>query len=216
MANIFIVDDHNIPRVGLAALLEQDKDFTVCGQAGTNKEALALIRKTKPDLLITDISLEGESGLELIKDVLEFLPTLPVLVLTMYDESDYGDRAFRAGAKGYVPKNAGFAVLREAIQQLLQGERYLTPKMQDLILGRFFKKDEPKNDPIARLTNRELEVLRLLGQGMKTSDIALALGVSSKTVESHRENIKSKLSLKSSYELIPFAVRWRDQQEGRL
>ena len=216
-AAIFLVDDHDIPRAGLAALLDKEEDLSVCGQAGNSKDALSLIRRTKPDLVITDISLVGESGLELIQSVLNFLPNLPILVLTMYDETDYGERAFRVGAKGYLTKCAAYSTLLEAIHELLRGQRYLTPTMQDLILGRFFKEDdEPDSMPIDRLTNRELEVLRLLGQGVKTSNIALALCISTKTVESHRENIKAKLSLKTSYELIQFAVRWRDRQEGRV
>lgn len=211
---IYLVDDHAVPRSGFAVVLAKEPDIIICGQASNANDALKEIPELKPDLIITDIAMPGTSGLDLIKAVLDILPDMPILVFTMYDEGIYGERALRAGARGYLMKNTPLDKLLQAIRDLVHGRRFLSSSMQDIILNRFLNHNNPDPQKFAvdLLSNRELEVLRLIGLGKKSSDIASELGVSVKTIDSHRENIKSKLNLKNSYELIQYAIRWTDQQ----
>ena len=176
VARIFLVDNHEIPREGLAALLSKEKEFSICGQTGDGRQALEFIRAANPDLLITSISLAGQSGLELIETLQNFLPDLPILVLTSYQEQDYGDRVFSAGAKGFVNKRKPIEVLFQAITLVLSGKRYISPEMQELVLNRFFDENGTATGaPVDRLTNREIEILpncRLPGNQHQNGAIA--------------------------------------------
>ena len=208
-AKILIVDDHEIVRQGMALLLSCESDLEICGEAANAEQALALLHAELPDLIIIDISLPGVSGLDLVKQVKARYPQLPVLVMSMHDESLYLERAFHAGARGYVMKEEGTEKVLLAVRKLLAGDLYVSDKMQNVLLGRALGGTSAQPGP---LTEREFEVLRLIGLGLGTSKIAAELRRSVKTIESHRANIKSKLGLKSSAELVRYATRWVDNQ----
>jgi len=205
---IFIVDDHPIVREGLAQLINQEEDLIVTGSAADAKEALQGIAKTKPDLAIVDISLEGTSGIELTKNILAKHPKIFVLIISMYDESLHLERALRAGAKGYLTKQEATDHVVTAIRKVLGGDIYMSDKWRDKLAGKFVSGGTAKDSSPGMLTDRELEVLQLIGQGYSTQKIADELHVSGKTVESHYANIKDKLDLKNSHELIQYAVKW--------
>ena len=205
-----ILDDHPIMRQGLAQLLAQEPDLQVCGEAHDAREALERIAKSPPDLLLADISLPDRNGLELIKDLQLQHPDLKVLVLSMHDESLYADRVLRAGGRGYIMKQEGGRKLVQAIHKVLDGQIYVSDKIAEKILEIFAgrRKQQASSYPIESLTDRELEVFQLIGQGLSTHAIATRLNVSVKTIEVHRVNIKSKLQLSSLPELVHQAVRW--------
>ncbi|MBL9167035.1 MAG: response regulator transcription factor [Verrucomicrobiales bacterium] len=206
---ILILDDHPIMRQGLAQLLAHEPDLQVCGEANEAREALANIPKTLPDLLLADLSLPDRSGLELIKDLQLQFPELKVLVLSMHDESLYAERVLRAGGRGYVMKQEGGRKLLEAIRKVLDGHIYVSEKIAGKILEIFAgRRQQAATSPVELLTDRELEVFQLIGQGLSTQAIASRLSVSVKTVEVHRVNIKSKLQLATLPELVHQAVRW--------
>lgn len=206
---ILILDDHPIMRQGLAQLLAHEPDLQVCGEANEAREALANIPKTLPDLLLADLSLPDRSGLELIKDLQLQFPDLKVLVLSMHDESLYAERVLRAGGRGYVMKQEGGRKLLEAIRKVLDGHIYVSEKIAGKILEIFAgRRQQAATSPVELLTDRELEVFQLIGQGLSTQAIASRLSVSVKTVEVHRVNIKSKLQLATLPELVHQAVRW--------
>jgi DNA-binding NarL/FixJ family response regulator len=206
---ILILDDHPIMRQGLAQLLAHEPDLQVCGEANEAREALANIPKTLPDLLLADLSLPDRSGLELIKDLQLQFPELKVLVLSMHDESLYAERVLRAGGRGYVMKQEGGRKLLEAIRKVLDGQIYVSEKIAGKILEIFAgRRQQAATSPVELLTDRELEVFQLIGQGLSTQAIASRLSVSVKTVEVHRVNIKSKLQLATLPELVHQAVRW--------
>lgn len=206
---IFIVDDHPILRQGLALLINHEADMVVVGEAGNAPEATKGIEKEKPDLAIVDISLEGASGLELTKTILAKQPRLLVLIISMYDESVYIERVLRAGAKGYVNKREVSDHIISAMRKVLGGEIYVSDKWKDKLMHQFSGRGRVTNPSLTEnLSDRELEVLQLTGQGHPTRQIAEELHVSVKTVESHFANIKNKLDLKNSHELIQFAVKW--------
>lgn len=208
-SRILILDDHPIMRQGLAQLLGQEPDLQVCAEANEAKEALDKIARTAPDLLLADLSLPGRSGLELIKDLQLQYPDLKVLVLSMHDESLYAERVLRAGGRGYVMKQEGGKKLLEAIRKVLDGQIYVSEKISSKILEIFAgRKQQAAASPVETLTDRELEVFQLIGQGLSTQGIATRLSVSAKTVEVHRVNIKSKLQLSSLPELVHNAVLW--------
>jgi len=208
-AKIFIVDDHPVLRQGLAQLINQEKDMSSAGEAGDASEAMRGIEKAKPDLAIVDISLKGTSGIELTKNLLAKQPKLLVLVISMYDESVYLERSLRAGAKGYLMKREATDHVITAIRTVLGGDIYVSDKWRDRLVNMYGKQgSEVSGTPAERLTDRELEVLQLAGQAYSTQDIAKELHVSAKTVESHYANIKTKLDLKNSHELIQYAVKW--------
>ena len=206
---ILIVDDHPMMREGLAQLINHESDLTVCGEAERSAEALDRITRLKPDLVIADISLPDRSGLELIKDIQSMRPGLPVLVVSMHDETLYAERVLRAGGRGYVMKQEGGKKLMEAIRQVLAGRIFVSEKISSKILETI-SGDQSRNarSPIEKLTDREFEVFQLIGQGKSTRDIADQLHLSVKTVEVHRLNAKTKLELRSASELIRYAVRW--------
>jgi DNA-binding NarL/FixJ family response regulator len=212
---LLVLDDHPMMREGLAQLINHERDLTVCGEAGTGREAVELASKVSPDLVLADISLPDKNGLEVIKELRAFQPGLSVLVISMHDESLYAERALRAGARGYVMKQEGGKKLMEAIRQVLAGKIYLSEKMSTKLLESFSGGAENSRTPIENLTDREFEVLQLIGQGKGTREIANLLHLSGKTVEAHRANLKRKLSLKGGADLVRYAVRWVEtQQQG--
>jgi len=211
---LLILDDHPMMREGLAQLINNEPDLSVCGEAGTGQQAIDLAAKAKPDLLLADISLPDKNGLEVIKQLHEFHAGLSVLVISMHDESLYAERAIRAGARGYIMKQEGGKKLMEAIRAVLSGKIYvsenISAKMLEALSG---GGRDAGRSAIQNLSDREFEVLQLLGSGKGTSEIAQQLHLSSKTVEAHRANIKRKLSLKTGPELVRYAVRWVETQK---
>ena len=208
-ARILIVDDHVIVRQGIAQLVNREPDLDVCQEAGDADSAVAVLRETPVDLAIVDISLPGTSGIELVKLIRDMQPQLPVLVMSMHDEALYSDRAFRAGAKGYVMKQEATEKLLAAIRKILNGGVYVSDRMQTVMVQRFLNSgvDETVSF-IDNLTDREFEILRMIGQGLTVAEIADKLGRSAKTVEAHRANLREKLGLKRAAELARFATQW--------
>lgn len=216
-SRLLIVDDHPVMRQGLAQLLNLEKDFTVCGQAGSAPQGLSSARSMLPDLAIVDISLKGASGLDLVKDMHSFLPKLPVLVLSMHDETIYAERALRAGAKGYVMKQEAAESVITAIRRLLAGQIYLSDAMNSRLVNRFASGALPadgKRSIVGRLTDRELQILQQIGLGRGTRHIAEDLHISVKTVETHRAHLKEKLQLRNAPELVRFAIEWARSEDN--
>jgi DNA-binding NarL/FixJ family response regulator len=210
---IFIVDDHPMMRQGLAQLIGAEKDLTVCGESENAERAVGEVKDLKPDLVLADISLPGKNGLELIKDFQAIQPGLPVLVISMHDESLYAERVLRAGGRGYIMKQEGGKKLMQAIRQVLEGKIYVSEKMSSEILEIFSgRRAGSESSPVEKLTDREFEVFQLISQGKSTRDIAEKLHLSVKTIEVHRVNIKTKLKIQSASELIRYAVRWAESQ----
>ena len=212
---ILVVDDHPMMRQGLAALINNEPDLTVCCEAESAGQAMDAIALRKPDLVLADITLPDKSGLELIKDIQAMHPGLRVLVVSMHDESLYAERVLRAGGRGYVMKQEGGKRLMEGIRRVLAGDVYVSDKMSKRILEIFTgQRSTSTGSPVERLTDREFEVFQLIGEGKATRDIAGKLHLSVKTVEVHRLHIKEKLELKTAAGLIHFAVRWVESQES--
>jgi DNA-binding NarL/FixJ family response regulator len=210
---LLLVDDHPIVRERLAELIAQESDLSVCGEAEDANEAIKAARELRPDLAIVDITLKDTYGIELIKHLKEILPKLPVLVLSMHDESLYGERALRAGAKGYLTKQEATKNVIPAIRRILAGEIFVSEKMAATILQRVAGgKPAGGESPTDVLSDRELEVFQLLGQGLPVRQIAENLFVSVKTVEAHREHIKQKMNFKSSAELLRYAIQFTMKQ----
>lgn len=208
-AKVFIVDDHPIVRQGLIQLINQETDLIVCGQADTVTAAMEKIDAVKPDIAIVDISLEGRSGIDLIKEVAVKPKALPVLVLSMHDEQLYAERALRAGAKGYVMKEEAPQKLLEAIRQILKGEIYVSKQVNTMLLRRISKEDGALHgSPVEILSDRELEVFQMIGQGKSTRQIAEQLNLSVKTIETYRSHIMEKLDLSNARELVQYAVQF--------
>lgn len=205
---ILLVDDHPILRESFGQLINLEEELEVCGQAEDAAGAMGQLAAELPDLLIVDIELRGCNGIELIKCVKAKYPTLPILALSVHDELLYAERALRAGASGYVMKQAAIGEVMAALRQVLRGERYLSPRMQARLL------DQLNQGPLASsrsdlecLTDRELEIFQLIGAGHRTREIAGRLGLSVKTVETHRAHIIEKLQLRDTVELIRYAVQ---------
>ncbi len=212
---IFIVDDHPMMRDGLKLLINAEPDLAVCGEAGDGLQALDELGRARPDLVLVDITLPGKSGLELLKDLQAMQPELPVLVISMHDETVYAERVLRAGGRGYVMKQVGGRKLLEAIRKVLSGQVYVSEAMAARILEAFSGGQHPSSPShVGRLTDREFEVFQLIGEGHGTSDIAGKLHLSVKTVEAHRANMKQKLGVKTATELVREAVRWMEGQSG--
>jgi DNA-binding NarL/FixJ family response regulator len=210
---VLIVDDHPIMREGLAQLVNLQKDMTVCGEAADGHAALNAVASLRPDLVLSDITMPGKNGLELVKDLHAMHPDVRVLVVSMHDESLYVERVLRAGARGYIMKQEGGKKLIEAIRQVLEGKVYVSQNMSAKILEAFSgNKAESAGSPVERLSDREFEVFQLIGQGKGTKGIAERLHLSVKTVEVHRLKIKEKLKLGTSPELVHYAVRWQESQ----
>lgn len=205
---IFLVDDHPIVRKGLAQLIDSEPDLSVIGQGEDAYQSLRDIREAKPHLVLVDVSLKDSDGIELLKELKAQSPELPVLVVSMHDESLYAERALRAGAGGYVMKQEPPETLLAAIRAVLKGEVYVSSKMGAALLQRMVgSKKSAGALPMDRLTDRELEVFRMIGAGHSVKEIADKLFLSAKTVEAHREHIKQKLNIRSSAELLRFAIR---------
>ncbi|MEX0819582.1 MAG: response regulator transcription factor, partial [Pirellulaceae bacterium] len=206
---ILIVDDHPIVRRGLAELVNGEPDLRVCGQAAGATEALECVRRERPDVIICDLTLDGVNGLELIKRLRAHDPDIKVLVSSMHDESIYAERVLKAGGLGYINKQETIDKLVGAIQAVLAGDVFLSERMTERLLRRRVGNHVDFNSsPIETLSDRELEVFRLLGDGQTTKQIAQTLKLSAKTIESHRENIKSKLGLANATELTRHAVEF--------
>ena len=208
---IVIVDDHPLFRKGLEQLIHSDGAFVVCGEADDAAGAMDVIRKLNPDLAIVDLSLPGANGIELIKNIRAEFPKLPILVLSMHDESLYALRSLRAGAQGYVMKHEAMANVVQAIHEVFSGRPYLSLEMAAQVITKFAHgASEGEADPVDRLSDRELEILELIGKGTEVRQIAKRLHLSPKTVETHRAHIKDKLDLKNAREVARFAVQWID------
>jgi len=210
---IFLVDDHPIVLSGFRLLLDSQPDLEVCGAAGSAEEALERVHGSKAELVITDLTLPGRDGLEFIRDVLTMIPGQPVLVVSMHDELLYAERALRAGARGYLMKEAGSEKMLAAIRHVLAGNVYVSERMSARILEAFSGNHSRNTDsPVQKLSNREFEVFRMLGEGLMTKEIAVRLHLSEKTVAVHRTHIKEKLGMKSATELTHQAVRWVESE----
>jgi len=211
---IFIVDDHPITRYGVTQLINHEPDLLVCGEAESAQQALAVIKSAPPDLVLADITMPGRSGLEFIKDLRTQQPHVPVLVMSMHDESIYAERVLRAGGRGYIMKNEGGEKLLEAIRQVLQGQVYVSKSMSAALLEVFtpHRSNVGEATPGA-LSDREFEVFQLIGQGLSAHQIGRRLNLSVKTVGTHRQHIKQKLKLRTGPELIRQAVRWAAAQQ---
>jgi DNA-binding NarL/FixJ family response regulator len=207
--SLLVVDDHPFMRAGIAQLIERQPDLRVCGEAGQPSEAFSALARTRPDLVLTDLTMPGRSGLEFIRDLRAAEPDLAVLVISMHDELVYAERALRAGARGYIMKEAGGEALLAAIRQVLRGEVYVSPRMSARLLDSLSaRRPRASRSPIEQLTDREFEVFQLIGQGKGTREIASQLSLSPKTVDVHRANLKAKLKLGDMSALIRHAVRW--------
>lgn len=211
---IFIVDDHPIVREGLSLMMNREPDMMVCGEAEEATRALQAITAAKPDFLIVDISLSGPDGLDLLKSVRARYPYLPVLVLSMHDESIYAERALRAGANGYIMKQEATERVLVAVRQILAKNVYVSDRIANRMLQQYIKGSvSERKSPIAELSDRELEVFRLIGEGHGTRMIADELHLSVKTVESYQAHIKEKLSLKNGRELVQRAIQWNISEQ---
>ncbi len=207
---LIIVDDHPVVRQGLKLIIEEAEDLSVCGETGNANEAIRMIGELKPDLVLVDLQLESNaSGLDLVKSVQQRYPSIPALVISMHDDFLYAERAVAAGAKGYIMKNQAEEHIISAIREVLAGKLYLRNEISlDIVSKVLHRSSEPLKPSIDRLTDREFEVLRLLGNGLGTQKIAKKLNLSINTIETHRRNIKKKLNLKDSDELVQYAIRW--------
>ena len=205
---LMIVDDHPIVRRGVADLLARELDFEVRDGADNVADALKEAETFRPDLVVVDISLNDSSGIELITQIKARFPDVKTLVWSMFDEKIFAERALHAGAMGYVNKKEPIENLVSAVRQVLEGNIYLSQQMTTRLLHRAYGGPTPDGDPIQRLSNRELEVFQMLGNGMTTKQIGGKLDLSPKTIEAHRENIKAKLDLKNAAELNRRAVQW--------
>jgi DNA-binding NarL/FixJ family response regulator len=213
-SRIFLVDDHAMFREGLRQLIDREPDMTVCGDAADATTALAGIAATAPDLAIVDISLGGTSGIELIKSVKSQYEDLPILVVSMHEESLYSERALRAGAMGYVMKHEPSKTVKLAIRKVLDGDMYLSSKMSTSMVSKLIHgPSEQFSSPLETLSDRELEVFRMLGHGKSVRLIAEEMGVTVPTVNSFRNRIKEKLNLKSSTEVMLQAIQWVQDQK---
>ncbi|GAB5535046.1 MAG: response regulator transcription factor [Rubricoccaceae bacterium] len=209
MTRILLIDDHPLLRQGIAQILEAEADLEVAGQASDAEEALSVFDSIDPDLVVTDISLPGMNGLELLKNLLTLHPELPVLVVSRHDEELYAERAVRAGARGYVSKLAAGDELVIAIRRVLRGGIHLSEDLKDkMLFGAASGVKDATQSPLEVLSDRELEVFEMTGRGIPTREISERLHLSVKTVESYRSRIKTKLALANGTELIKHAVAW--------
>ncbi|SRR5882724_4712767 len=214
--SVFLVDDHPLVREWLTNLINQQPDLSVCGEAESAPHAIQAITAKKPDVVIVDISLKDSSGIELIKDLKQSHPEGAVLVLSMHDESHYAERALRAGARGYVMKRETTRKVIEAIRRILEGKLYISDKVAEIMTARFVEgKSTEEASPVDQLSDRELEVFELLGQGHGTRQIAETLRVSVKTVQAYCARMKEKMNLNSATELLREAIRWNETKYPR-
>ena len=208
-SKVFVVDDHPIVRQGLTLLINRECDLVVCGEADEMHAALQAIEATKPDIIVLDISLNGPDGLDVLKHIRASHPKLPVLMLSMHDESIYAERALRAGANGYIMKQEAAEKVLVALRRILSNEIYVSERIANDMLRHYVRGNpDAQLSPVTELSDRELEVFRLIGHGHSTRQIATELHLSVKTVESYQAHIKDKLSLHSARELVQHAIRW--------
>lgn len=208
-AQVVLVDDHPIVRERLASLINQQPDLAVCGESADPAGCLELLEKHKPNLVIVDLSLRDAHGIELIKDISARWPDLPILVLSMHDESLFAERALRAGARGYITKHEATEQVMIAIRRVLSGDIYLSEKMAAQLVSVFIHgRKRDTTPPIERLTDRELEIFQMIGNGRTTRQIAEALKLDIKTVETYRTRMKEKLHVESAAELLQHAIQW--------
>jgi len=207
-ARILIVDDHPMMRRGLAAEISAESDLEVCGQAENVNDALAKIEETSPDLATIDIALKEGHGIDLVKQIKSRFPSVKMLVISNYQESLYAERALRAGALGYLNKQETGEKIFDAIRTVLAGERYLSKEMTRRLISQAVGATDATASPVETLSDRELEVFRLIGEGMASAAIARRLHLSPNTVDTHRENIKKKLNVKNANEVQREAIQW--------
>jgi DNA-binding NarL/FixJ family response regulator len=207
-ARIFIVDDHPMVREGMAMRISMQEDLEICGEAATEDEALALIEENLPDLMIVDMSLKCGHGLDVIKRTKQRHPSVKMLVVSGFQESLYAERAIRAGAMGYLNKQHSHDAVIEAIRTVLRGELYLGSYLSQRLIAQALGSTDQSCAPIEQLTDRELEVFRMIGEGLTSGAIAIELHLSTHTIDTHRENIKRKLGAKNAAELSRQAVQW--------
>lgn len=205
---VFIVDDHPVVRQGLAAFINGEDDFTVCGDAEDAETAIRRISSLEPDIIIADLSLKGTGGIELTSAIKARFD-IPVLVLSMHDENFYAERAIRAGARGYIMKKESMEVVIKALRDILDGRVYVSNELKERLLGRLLASTDANQSPLDCLTNREMGVFQLIGGGLSNRHIAQKLSLSVKTVETYRSRIIEKLRLKDSGELVQYAVQWK-------
>jgi len=213
---VFLVDDHTILREGLAQLINDSDTLTVCGEASSAEEALDRIPALKPDLVLVDLALPDTGGLELLRTLRIRHPHLPALVLSMHEESIYAERALRAGARGYIMKQEAVTEVRAAIQRVLDGGLYLSRRLSDQLLD-VAVHHRPGRDlqPVSRLSDREFEVLEMIGLGLGTTEIARKLRLSIKTIETYQGKLKEKLNLPDASKLFQYALKWvADRDKG--
>jgi DNA-binding NarL/FixJ family response regulator len=212
---VLLVDDHPIVRQGLALLIDRETDLSVCGEADGAHSAFHAIQTLRPDIVVLDISLNGPDGLEVLKEIRVKTGSLPVLILSMHDESIYAERAMRAGANGYIMKQEATEKVLVAIRRILQGDVYLSDRLTTTMLQQYVRGGAAtKSSPLLNLTDRELEVFRLIGEGHGTRQIADELHLSVKTIESYQAHIKEKLALRNARELVQHAIEWTVNLNG--
>ncbi len=209
---VLLVDDHPVLRKGLARLIDSKEEFAVCGEASTAVDAMALIREVEPDLVIVDIGLPDTSGIELTKTIRAEFEKLPVLILSMHEEALYATRALRAGAMGYIVKQDAIDNIAAALRDALNGRRYLSPVIAAQLQHNGPDGKTSTDDPVSLLTDREFEIFEMIGKGHEVREISDALGLSPKTVETHRTNIKEKLKLKNARQVARLAMQWLGQR----
>jgi DNA-binding NarL/FixJ family response regulator len=211
-ARVFVVDDHPIVRIGLKRVIESEADLECCGEATSAAEALDRLRSVQADLVLVDVSLPGANGIELIKNIRAEHEKLPIMVLSVHDEGQYAMRSLRAGANGYLMKKEAADQLAPALRRVLRGEIAVSKNFGEELIYKAARSGANGASPVDALSDRELEVLSLLGEGRSTQEMARALSLSVKTIESHRLHIKEKLGLRSSVELVRFAMEWTAHQ----
>ncbi|MBT3388504.1 MAG: response regulator transcription factor [Desulfobacula sp.] len=209
LRKILIVEDHPIFRMGMCELIDQEKDFVVCGSAEDVPEARELIKTENPELVILDLSLKNSNGMELLKELNKYHKEIFVLVLSMHEESLHAERCLLAGAKGYVMKHEAIESVIKAIRQIFAGKKYISQRIMERIVNKMGDQPFPdQGSSVQNLTDRELEIFQLIGKGFSSGQIASQLNLSVKTIGAHRERIKSKLGLKTSGEMVRYAVLW--------
>lgn len=212
-AKVLIVDDHPTMREGLVRVIEREADLQVCGETGNAREAMEIVQASKPDLVLLDLSLGKDNGIELIKDLRIRHPLVVVLVHSMHEDSLYAGRALRAGARGYVTKSEPPGNILKAIREVLAGEIYLNPALTKEVLHTLVADDHQKGaSPFGVLSDREFEVFEMMGKGFVTKEIAATLHLSQKTVQAHRDHIREKMGLRDAASLLRFAIRWTEAQ----
>ena len=211
---VLVVEDHEIMRQGLVHLIEQQTDLAVCGEADTIQDARRAVRELRPDVAVVDLTLKDGNAMKLIKDIRLRQPETTVLVLSMHNELAYAERALRAGARGYVSKSEASATVIEAVRRVIAGEIYVSSEVVSTVFSRMSRHEADGGLPMDRLTDRELEVFELIGEGLRTREIAARLHLSGKTIETYRENIKHKLGLENATQMIVRAVQWVQLERG--